>query len=101
MNMRYYVIYDENNKLIAVGIGEDGIEISEEEYDRLLNEIREKADFAERLYLGEITLDGIPEEWREEIEQRVNERISAGGKADEQEISAEEALNIILGGEAV
>lgn len=36
--------------------------------------------------------------WREEIQRRVDERIAAEGAAEEQDISAEEALDILLGG---
>ena len=72
--------------------------ITEEEYNALLSETREKSALEDALYCGEITLDDVPEEWREEIEQAVNDRIATEGTADEQEISDEEALNIILGG---
>ena len=72
--MRYYAIYNENGKLIALGTGYGGTEITEAEYNRLLQEIREKADFVNQLYSGEITLDAVPVEWQEEIQRRVNER---------------------------
>ena len=97
--MRYYALYDENNKLTAIGTGDDGVEITEEEYSSLLSEIREKAGWENKLYSGEITPDEIPIQWRAEIERAVNERIAAYGKANEQEIGADEALAIILGGE--
>ena len=96
--MRYYAQYDESGKLIAIGTGPGGIEITEEEYNRLLTEIREKAALVDSLYNGEITIDHVPTEWQEEIQRRVDERIAAEGEADEQDISAEEALEIILGG---
>ena len=51
-----------------------------------------------RLYSGEITIEDVPTDWQGEIQSRVDERISAEGAADEQEISAEESLDIILGG---
>ena len=95
--MRYYAKYT-NNKLIAIGTGNGGTEITEAEYNALLAEIREKAALVDKLYSGEITIDAVPVEWQEEIQQRVNERIAAEGAAEEQDVSAEEALNIILGG---
>ena len=98
--MRYYAQYNENNKLIAIGTGAGGVEITEEEYNRLLTEIREKSDLVDKLYNGEITIDDVPAEWREEIQRRVDERIAMQGTLEEQDISAEEALSIILGGEA-
>ena len=52
----------------------------------------------DKLYGGEITIDAVPAEWREEIQRRVDERIAAEGTAEEQDISAEEALDILLGG---
>ena len=99
--MRYYAQYNNSGKLIAIGTGNGGVEITEAEYNTLLAEIREKAALVEQLYNGEITIDEVPVEWQEEIQRRVNERIAAEGTAEEQDLSAEEALNIILGGESV
>ena len=99
--MRYYAQYNDSGKLIAIGTGPGGTEITEAEYNVLLAEIREKAALVEQLYNGEITIDDVPTEWQEEIQRRVNERIAAEGAAEEQDLSAEEALNIILGGESV
>ena len=95
--MRYYKII-ENNILTSIGTGSGGTEISETEYNALLAEIREKAALVDKLYSGEITLDAVPAEWQEEIQRRVDERIAAEGAAEEQDISAEEALDILLGG---
>ena len=95
--MRYYALYSDN-KLLAIGTGSGGTEITEAEYNTLLSEIREKADLVNKLYSGEITIDEVPTEWQEEIQRRVNERIAAEGEAEEQDISADEALNILLGG---
>ena len=96
--MRYYAQYNDSGNLIAIGTGLGGTEITESEYNTLLSEIREKAALVEQLYNGEITIDDVPTEWQEEIQRRVNERIAAEGAAEEQDLSAEEALNIILGG---
>lgn len=97
--MRYYAQHNESNTLIAIGTGPGGQEITKDEYDRLLTEIRQKADYVNKLYAGEIELSDIPADWQEEIQRRVDERIAAEGTADMQDISAEEALDIILGGE--
>lgn len=99
--MRYYAQYNDSGKLIAIGTGLGGTEITESEYNALLAEIREKAALVNQLYAGEITLADVPEAWREEIQRRVDERIAADGAAAEQDISAEEALDIILGGGGV
>ena len=97
--MRYYAQYNESGKLLAIGTGLGGIEITEEEYNRLLTEIRTKSALVDSLYNGEITIDHVPTEWQEEIQRRVEERIAAEGEAAEQDLSAEEALDILLGGE--
>ena len=96
--MRYYAQYNDSGKLIAIGTGYGGTEITEAEYNAMLAEIREKAAFVDKLYSGEITLDAVPADWQEEIQRRVDERIAAEGTAEEQDIPAEEVLNILLGG---
>ena len=96
--MMYYAQYNDSGKLIAIGTGPGGVEITEAEYNALLAEIREKAALVNKLYSGEITIDAVPGEWQEEIQRRVDERIAAEGIAEEQDISAEEALDILLGG---
>lgn len=95
--MRYYKLI-ENDTIIAIGTGYGGTEITEAEYNTLLSEIREKAAMVDKLYNGEITIDAVPVDWKEEIQRRVDERIAANGTAEEQDISAEEALDILLGG---
>ena len=96
--MRYYAQYNDTGKLIVIGTGYGGTEITEAEYNSLLSEIREKAALVDKLYSGEITIDAVPTEWQEEIQRLVNERIAAEGTAEEQDISAEKALDILLGG---
>ena len=95
--MRYYAQFDSENKLIAIGTGYGGVEITEEEYNRLLSEIREKADLVDKLYSGEITIDEVPADWKEEIQRRVNERITAEGEAAEQPVSGDEFLSMLEG----
>lgn len=96
--MRYYAQYNDSGALLAIGTGAGGVEITESEYNAILSEIREKAALVDKLYSGEITIDAVPVEWQEEIQRRVDERIAAEGLAEEQDISAEEALEILLGG---
>ena len=96
--MRYFAQYDDSGALLAIGTGPGGTEITETEYNTLLSEIREKAALVDKLYSGEITIDAVPVDWQDEIQRRVDERIAAEGTAEEQDISAEEALNILLGG---
>ena len=96
--MRYYAKYNDTGKLICIGTGNGGTEIAEAEYNAILSEIREKADLVDKLYNDEITIDDVPTDWQEEIQRRVDERIAAEGSAEEQDIPAEEALEILLGG---
>lgn len=105
--MRCFCWRDENGELLAIGTGTGagGVEITEEEYDRLLTEIREKASLVNRLYAGEITMDDVPAEWQEEIQRRVDERIAIEAEAAEENISEEEraaeleeALEMIFSG---
>ena len=95
--MKYFAQY-ENAILTAIGTGHGGTEITETEYNTLLSEICEKAALVNQIYSGEITIDEVPADWQEEIQRRVDERIAAEGTAEEQDISAEEALEILLGG---
>ena len=96
--MRHYAQYNNSGKLLAVGTGNGGTEITKVEYNALLSEIREKSALVNKLYGGEITIDAVPVDWQEEIQRRVDERIAAEDIAEEQDISAEEALEILLGG---
>lgn len=95
--MRYYAQYNDTGKLVAISTGYGGAEITKEEYNRLLTEIREKAALVDKLYSGEITIDEVPSDWREEIQRRVNERITADGEAAEQPVSGEEFLYMMEG----
>lgn len=98
--VRHFAQYDDYGQLIAIGTGYGGTEITEAEYNKLLAMIREKAALVDRVYNGEIGMDDVPAEWQEEIQRRVDERIAMQGTLEEQDISAEEALDIIVGGEA-
>lgn len=93
--MRYYVKYNDYGKLIAIGTGAGGTEITEAEYNALLAEIREKAALVDKLYSGEVTIDAVPAAWQEEIQRRVDQRRAAEGEAAEQEISGNEFLSIM------
>ena len=92
--MARYAKYSKNCELLAIGENIGGTEITEAEYNALLSEIREKADLVDKLYSGEITIDEVPADWQEEIQRRVDERIAAESTAEEQDSSAEEALEI-------
>lgn len=78
------------------GYFRDGIETSADEYDAALTEIKEKATLVEALHAGRIAIADVPAEWQEEIQRRVDERIAAA--QEEPDLTADEALDIILGG---
>ena len=89
--MRYYAQYNDTGKLIAIGTGHGGTEITEAEYNALLAEIREKTALVDKLYNGEIILDDVPAEWRDEIQRRVTERQEAE-QAEPEETELEDAI---------
>lgn len=93
--VRYYAQYSDDKKILSIGTGPGGTEITEAEYNTLLSEIHEKAALVNRLYSGEITIADVPTEWQEEIQRRVDERIAADGAAEEQEISGDEFLSMM------
>lgn len=85
-----------SKNLISGKCYRDGVEITAEEYSAAFDEIKAKTDLANQLYSGEITIDDIPAEWQAEIQQQVDKRLTEID--DDPELTAEEALNIILGG---
>lgn len=98
--MKYYAKY-ENGVLTALGTGtvSGGTEITEAEYSELLAEVRVKASLLSRVCSGELDLDGVPAEWRDEIERRAEERLAAEAAAEEEEATADDlaaALEVIL-----
>lgn len=89
--MRYYAQYNDSGKLIAIGTGPGGTEITEAEYNAMLAEIREKASLVYKLYNGEITIDAVPVDWQEEIQRRVTERQEAE-QVEPEETELEDAI---------
>lgn len=95
--MRYYAQYNESNTIVAIGTGYGGVEITKEEYETLFAEIQQKAALVNQLYNNGITISDVPEAWREEIQRRVDERITADGEAAEQPVSGDEFLSMLEG----
>lgn len=95
--MRYYKQFDGSGKLTAIGTGPGNTEITEAEYNTLLSEIREKAAYVEKLYTGEITIDDVPEAWREDVQQRVDMLRAAEEEAAQQEVTGDEFMSMIEG----
>ena len=72
--MRYYKRTDADGNLTAIGTGAGGTEITEAEYTALADEIAEKAKLVAALIAGTITAEELPEDWREEIVRRAEDR---------------------------
>ena len=97
--MRYYAQYNDSGKLIAIGTGFGGTEISEAEYNALLAEIRAKAQLVDDVYNGVKSLDDVPAEWRDEIQRRVTERqeVEAEAEPEQSEMDDMAAALTLLG----
>lgn len=93
--MRYYAEND-GDTIIAVGTGFGGTEITEDDYKAVLAEIEEKRLLADRLYAGEITIEDVPEKWRTEVQQTVDNRRAIEA---EEEPDYEKAWKILIGDE--
>ena len=87
---KYYIV--RNGDSIALGCGDSlgGEEITKEEYDALLTEIRVKSVLVDKLYSGEITIEDVAVEWQEEIQRRVDDRIKAEAEAENAEATIED-----------
>lgn len=95
--MRYYAQYGENGKLQSVGIGNGGTEITLQEYEAHLHVIKQKVEHVNNVLHGTEIIEQVPAEWREEVQRRVD-AIKAQ-QNEEPELTAEEALSILLGGD--
>ena len=93
--MRYYKRFDASGRMIAIGTGPGGVEITEAEYNSLLAEVREKAAYIDKLYAGEITIDDVPEAWREDVQRGADAIKAAAEEAARQDISGDDLLSMI------
>lgn len=94
--MRYYKRFDASGRMIAIGTGHGGVEITEAEYNSLLAEVREKAAYIDKLYAGEITIEDVPEAWRDDV-QCGADAIKAAEEEAAQNISGDELMAMIEG----
>lgn len=86
-----------SKNLIANKYYRDGAEITPEEYANAVAEIRTKATWVDKICSCTAVIEDVPGEWQEEIAARVSARQSQAN--DDAELSADEALAIIMGGE--
>ena len=85
-----------NRDLIHNRYYRDGIEITAEEYAAEIEIIKAKAEWTRKIVSGVADIADVPNEWREEIQRRVEEQLTEIN--DDPELTSEEALDIILGG---
>lgn len=71
-------------------------EITAEEYAAEIEIIKAKAEWTRKVFSGIANIEDVPDEWREEIENNVANLQSS--EEEDDEISAEEALEIIMRG---
>lgn len=97
--MRFYKEYDDKGRLIGIGAGDalNGVDITQEEYEALSAEIALNTERAEKIYRGEMSIEDVPEEWRENVQERVDRLVAELGPYDPEEITDEEAMDIITG----
>lgn len=97
--MRYFAEYDEKGKLIAIGAGDalNGVEITKEEYEALAADIALTFECVDKVYRGEMTVEEVSERLQENVQEQVDARIADFGPYDPDEISDEEAMDIIKG----
>lgn len=73
----------------------DGTEITPEEYARILEEIKRKASYVDKICAGTASIEDVPPAWRDEVQRRVTERQNIDEDPD---LTSDEALDIIVGG---
>lgn len=101
--MRYFINYADDGRVTEVGIGLDGIEITQSEYEEQAVIIDQKNELMNELYRGEITENDIPAEWRDEVVTQTEQLIAYYGEYHKDDVdavaeeTANEALAILRG----
>lgn len=75
------------------------VELPEAEWLSLIG-TEEIRPYAGKVYRGEMDISEVPEELREAVAAVVAEKVGRWGLYSERELTAHEALNIIIGGNA-
>lgn len=96
--MRHYKQMSNDGVLLAIGTGgTTGEDITENEYNSLLSDIRAKCEYVDAVYADPDVISTVPEEWKAEILQRVEKKKEQDERA-KNELTDSEALSIITGG---
>lgn len=74
---------------------QDDREITASEYNELIAIVKTKSRLVNQIINGDTTIENCPDEWRDEIAQRVADYQA---QQEDPELDESEALNIILGG---
>lgn len=74
------------------------VELTEAEWYALIG-TEETRPYANKVYRGELSIEEVPEELQEAVQAVVDTKIARWGLYSERELPANEALNIIAGGE--
>lgn len=93
--MRHYVLYDGEGRMVCIGRGAGGVEITQEEYEALRAQIEEKSELVIKLYRGEIAPDDVPEGYRNEVVADAERMAEEQGEYHVNDI--DEALAILTG----
>lgn len=73
------------------------LEITEAQWVIIMG-TEEVRPYANKVYCGEMSIDDVPEEIREETQAVVKAKTARFGRYEDREISKDEALKIITGG---
>ena len=68
--MRYYAEYSDSGAVLAIGIGNNGTEITESEYNKLKGLLSSILPYAEKVFSGEVAIDDVPESIRDKVSAR-------------------------------
>lgn len=97
--MKYFAIYDDDGTLKAFG-GADASnvigEITEAEYNALVQEQETLYSYADAVYNGEMAMETVPEKYRTRVEVIVAE-LEANASEDPADPEVDEALAILRG----
>ncbi len=74
--MKYYK-HMRGGRVSYIGTLPGGEEITEAEYDALLEEIREKAELVHRVFCGDMSADEVPDTWKADVLLQVEKRKAA------------------------
>lgn len=73
------------------------VEVTEAEWNAIVG-TDETRPYASQVYRGEMTIEEVPEELREEVQTVVNNKIARWGTYENRDIPDSQALDIITGG---